>query len=55
MLDLVFLLWMRNETLAKQAVKRGRRIGRQAHIKATAGSPVLHMMNERPAAIQIHQ
>ena len=52
MLDLVFLLCMREETLAMQAVKSGRRIGRQAHIKATADSPVLHIMNETPATIQ---
>ena len=54
MLDLVFLFCLREETLAKQAVKSGRRIGRQAHIKATADSPVLHIMNEAPATTQIH-
>lgn len=48
----VFLLCRREEALAKQAVKSGRRIGRQAHIKATADSPVLHIMKETPPAIQ---
>ena len=49
----VFLLCMREEALAKQPVKSGRRIGRQAHIKATADSPVLHITNGTPT-VQIH-
>ena len=55
MLDLFPLLWMRGELLTKQAVKRGRSMGRQAHIKATAASAVLHIMNEIPPAVRVHQ
>ena len=54
-LDVVPLFWMRGELLTKQAVKTGRSIGRQAHIKATADSAVLHIMIENPASINIYQ
>ena len=55
MLDLSPLIWMREKLLTNQAVKSGRSIGRQAHIKATAASAVLHSMSEIPATTRIHQ
>ena len=54
MLDLVPFFLMRRELLTKQAVKSGRSRGRQAHIRATAASAVLHSMSEIPPTIHIH-
>ncbi len=50
-MDVGPLFWMRGELLTNQPVKSGRRIGRQAHIKATADSAVLHIMIEIPPSI----
>ena len=52
MLVAVPFRWMRTETLAKHQVKRGRSMGRQAQINATAGSAVLQMMKGIPPSVE---